>query len=102
MDLNLLLLLFSLIFKVVSRLLLYCTIDKKSRLKVRSFSTVRDTQRGSQSYKEKRRGRRETDMTRSRRGRLKRGEERRGKDGRGIAGGDNILPDKFIKRTFKC
>ena len=55
MDLSLLLLVFSLIFIVVSRLLLlYSTIDKTSRLKMKSFSTVRDTQRGSQSYMEKR------------------------------------------------
>ena len=33
---------------------LYSTIDKTSRLKMKSFSTVRDTQRGSQSYIEKR------------------------------------------------
>ena len=54
MELSLLLLVFSLIFTVVSRLLLYSTIDKTSRLKMKSFSTVRDTQRGSQSYMEKR------------------------------------------------
>ena len=55
MDFSLLLLVFSLIFTVVSRLLLlYSTIDKTSRLKMKSFSTVRDTQRGSQSYMEKR------------------------------------------------
>ena len=55
MDLSLLLLVFSLIFTVVSRLLLlYSTIDKTSRLKMKSFSTVRDIQRGSQSYMEKR------------------------------------------------
>ena len=55
MDLSLLLLVFSLIFTVVSRLLhLYSTIDKTSRLKMKSFSTVRDTQKGSQSYMEKR------------------------------------------------
>ena len=64
MDLSLLLLVFSLIFTVVSRLLLlYSTVDKTSRLKTKSFSTVRDTQRGSQSYMEKRRGRRELEMT---------------------------------------
>ena len=63
---KLLLLVFSLIFTVVSRLLLYSTIDKTSRLKMRSFSTVRDTQRGSQSYVEKRRGRRELQVTRMR------------------------------------
>ena len=55
MDLSLLLLVLSLIFTVVSRLLLlYSIIDKTSRLKIKSFSTVRDTQRGSQSYMEKR------------------------------------------------
>ena len=54
---------FSLIFTVASRLLhLYSTVDKLSRLKMKSFSTVRDTQRGSQSYK-KRRGRRELEVT---------------------------------------
>ena len=56
MDLGLLLPVIGLIFTVVSKLLLlYSTIDKTSRLKVTSFSTVRDTQRGSQSYREKRR-----------------------------------------------
>ena len=67
MDLSLLLLVFSLIFTVASRLLyLYSTDDKTSRLKMKSFSTVRDTQRGSQSYIEKRRGRREIEVTRMR------------------------------------
>ena len=45
MDLSLLLLVFSLIFTVVSRLFLYSTIDKTSRLKMKSFSTVRDPER---------------------------------------------------------
>ena len=77
MDLSLLLLVFSLIFTVVSRLLhLYSTIDKTSRLKMKSFSTVRDTQRGSQSYMEMRRGRREIEVTRRRRGQIKRGESK--------------------------
>ena len=76
MDLSLLLLVFSLIFTVVSRLLLlYSTVDKTSRLKMKSFSTVRNTQRGSQSYMEKRRGRREIEVTR-RRGGIKRGESK--------------------------
>ena len=67
MDLSLLLPVFSLIFTVVSKLLLlYSTIDKASRLKMKSFSIVRDTQRGSQSYMEKRRGRRELEVTRMR------------------------------------
>ena len=59
-DLNLspLLLVFSLIFTVVSRLLhLYSTVDKTSRLKMKSFSTFRDTQRGLLSYMEKQRRR---------------------------------------------
>ena len=34
----------------------YSTDDKTSRLMVQRFSTVRDTQRSSQSYMEKRRG----------------------------------------------
>ena len=42
----------------------------------KGFSTVRDIQRGSQSYMEKRRGRRETEVTRRRRGGIKRGESR--------------------------
>jgi len=67
LDLSLLLLVFSLIFTVASRLLhLYNTIDKTSRLKMKSFSIVRDTKRGSQSYIEKRRGRREIEVTRMR------------------------------------
>ena len=64
LDLSLLFLVFSLIFTEASRLLhLYSTIDKTSRLKMKSFSTVRDTQRGTQSYMEKRRGRRELEVT---------------------------------------
>ena len=35
---------------------------------VKRFSTVRDTQRGSQSYMKKRRGRREIEMSRRERG----------------------------------
>ena len=71
MDLGFLPLAFSLILTVVLRT--YSTDDKASRLMVKRFSTVRDTQRGSQSYMEKRRGRRETEVTR-RRGGIKRGE----------------------------
>ena len=40
---------------------------------MKSFSTVRDTQRGSQSYMEKRRGRRGIEVTRRRRGGIKSG-----------------------------
>ena len=52
----------------------YSTNDKTSRLMEKRFSTVRDTQRGSQSYMEKRRGRREIEVTSRRRGGIKRGE----------------------------
>ena len=41
---------------------------------MKRFSTVRDTQRGSQNYMEKRRGRREIEMTKRRRGGVKRRE----------------------------
>ena len=75
MDLSLLPLAFSLILPVASRLLHpYCTDYKASRLRVKRFSTVRDTQRDSQSYTEKRRGRREIEVTRIRRGEIKMGE----------------------------
>ena len=43
---------------------------------MKSFSMVRDTQRGLQSYMEKRRGRREIEVTRRRRGGIKRGESK--------------------------
>ena len=61
LDLSLLPLPFSLI--LTSRLLHpYHTDDKTSSLMVKRFSTVRDTQRGSQSYMEKRRRRREIEV----------------------------------------
>ena len=51
MDLSLLLPVIGLIFTVVSKLLLlYSTTDKTSTLEMKSFSTVRVTQRGSQRY----------------------------------------------------
>ena len=53
---------------------LYSTNDKTSRSMVKRFSTVGDTRRGSQSYTEKRRGRREIEVTRKKRGGIKRGE----------------------------
>ena len=60
MELSLLPLAFSLILIVNSRLLHpYHTDDKTYRLMVKLFSTLRDTQRGSQSYTEKRRVKRE-------------------------------------------
>ena len=75
MDLSLLRLVFSLILTVASRLLHpYSTDDKTSRLMEKRFSTMRNTQRGSLSYMEKRRGRREIEVTRRRRGGIKKGE----------------------------
>ena len=61
-TLSLLLLVFSFIFTAASRLLHLCSTDA-SRLKMKSFSTLRDTQRGSLSYMEKRRGRGELEVT---------------------------------------
>ena len=76
MDLSLLPLALSLILTIASRLLRpYGTDDKTSRLMVKRFSTVRDTQRGSESYMEKRRGKREIEVTRRRRGEIKKGEQ---------------------------
>ena len=67
LDLSLLLPVISLIFTVVSELLLlYNTIDKTSTLKIKSFSTVRVTQKCSQHYMEKKRGTRELEVTRMR------------------------------------
>ena len=75
MDLSLLPLAFSLILIVSSRLLHpYSTNDKTSRLMVKRFSTVRDTQKGSQSYMKKRRGRRDIEVTMRRKGGIKRRE----------------------------
>ena len=75
MDLSLLPLAFSLILTVASRLLHpHHTNDKTSRLMENRFSTVRDTQRGSHGYMEKRRGRREVEVTRRRIGGIKGGE----------------------------
>ena len=74
-EFNLLPLVFSHILTVASRFLHpYSTDDKTSRLIEKRFSTVRDTQGGSQSYMEKRRERREIEETRRRRGGIKRGE----------------------------
>ena len=75
MDLSLLSLAFSLSLTVASRLLHpHSTDDKTSRLMVKRFSTVRDTQRSSQSYMEKRSGRRAIEVIGRRRGGVKRGE----------------------------
>ena len=68
---------YSLILTVSSRLLhLYSTDDQTSRLMMKSFSTVRDTRRGTQSYMEKRRGWMKIEVTRRRRGGIKMGESK--------------------------
>ena len=68
-SLSLLPLAFSFILPVASRLLQqYSTDNKISQLVVKRFSTVRDTQRGSQSYMKKRRGRKEIEMSGRRKG----------------------------------
>ena len=65
-------LVFSFIFTLASGLLhLYSTDDKASRLKMKGFSILRVTHRGSLSYMEKRRGRRELEVTRMRLGESK-------------------------------
>ena len=75
MDLILLHLVFSLIRIVASRRLHpYSTDDKTSRLMEKIFSTLRDTQKVSLSYIEKRRVWREVEVTRRRKGGIKRGE----------------------------
>ena len=75
---SLLLLVFSFIFTVASRLLhLFSTDDKTFRLEMKSFSTLRDTQRGSLSYMEKRRGRGELEVTGMRCTGIRRGASKR-------------------------
>ena len=75
LGLSLLPLVFSLILTVASRLLHpFSTDDKSFSLMEKRFSTIRDTQKGSLSYMEKRRGRREIEVPRRRRGGNKRGE----------------------------
>ena len=57
---------------LASRLLqTYSIEDKALRLMAKQLSTVRNTQRDSQNYTEKRRGRREIEVTRRRRGGIK-------------------------------
>ena len=51
----------------------YTAEDKTSSLMVKQSSTVGNTQRDSQSYIGKRRGRREIEVTRRRRGEVKKG-----------------------------
>ncbi|MES8224167.1 hypothetical protein U6R95_12210, partial [Cutibacterium acnes] len=67
LDISLLPLVFSLVLIVASRLCHpYTTDDKTSRLMEKRFPTLRETQKGSLSYMEKRRGRRELEVTQMR------------------------------------
>ena len=53
----------------------YSTDNKTSGLMVKRFSTVRDTQRGSQNYMKKRRGRKEIEVSRRRKGGIQEGRQ---------------------------
>ena len=75
-GLYLLPLVFNLILTVASRLLHLYSTDEASRLMMKRFFTVRSTWRDTQSYMEKRRGRREIEVTRMRRGGIKRGKSK--------------------------
>ena len=55
---------------------------------MKQFSTASDTQKGSQSYMEKRKGRREIEVTRKRRGSVKMGES-------------NLASNQFPKGSLK-
>ena len=58
---------FHFILPIVSRLLqLWNTDNKTSKLMVKTFSTARDNQRGSQSYMKNRRGRKDIEVSRRR------------------------------------
>ena len=58
---------FSFILPMVSRLLQLCSTDNKtSRLMAKRFSSMRDNQRGSQSYMKNRRRRKEIEVIRRR------------------------------------
>ena len=54
----------------------YNTDDKTSRLMVKKFSTVRDSQRNAQNYIDKVRGKMDIEVTRRRRGGIKRCESK--------------------------
>ena len=76
MDLSLLHLAFNLILTVVSRLLHpYSTDDKTSRLMVKRFSTVRDTQRFTELHEEEKREERDRGDQEEKRGNQKRREQ---------------------------
>ena len=66
---------------------------------MKSFSTVRDSWRGSQSYMEKRRGRREIDVTRRRRGGIKKGERKLASNQFPMCSPQSGTPEMFIKQN---
>ena len=67
-------------------------IDKTSKLKMKSFSTARVTQRGSQHYMEKRRGRRELEVTQMKWGGINSGES-------GLASNDFLMCTPQLDRS---
>ena len=78
LGLSLLPLDFSFILPIVSRLLqLYSTDNKSSTLMVKRFSSMRDNQRGSQSYMKNRSRRKEIEVSRRRKKGDSRGERER-------------------------
>ena len=54
---------------------------------------MRDTQRGSQSYMEKKRGRREIEVTRRRRGGVKKGESNLASNQFTVCGGSEMVEE---------
>ena len=56
------------------------SLEATVRIRLKSFSTVKDTRRGTQSYMEKRRGRREIEVTRRKREGIKKGESKLASD----------------------
>ena len=60
---------------------------------MKQFSTARDTHSGSQSYMEKRRGRREIEVTRRRRGGVKRGESNLASNQFTLCGGPEMVEE---------
>ena len=65
---------------------------------MKSFFTVRDTQRGTQSYMEKRRGKREIVVTRRSRGGIKRGESKLASDHSPTVWTPTVLPTVWTPR----
>ena len=63
------------IIMMIIMIIIIINDDKTFSLMEKRFCTMRDTEKGSLGYMEKRRGRREIEVTRRRRGGIKRGRE---------------------------